>query len=113
MSQTESEKRRMKISVTRRLFIEPLERARVTDAILTLIRTAVLTFLFAFPPRQKQAKLVSASFDGSYMTPKLPRDHWRTCLQVRKFDQEPSLVCSPNTRFCGLHGHCSLRRIEP
>ena len=62
--------------------------------------------------RQNQSQLVSASSDRSCVASKLLRYRWRTCLQLREFDQELDLIFGPNTRFCGLHCHRSLRRMN-
>src|SRR5258705_13263508 len=107
-----SGKWRMNISARYGLFIEPPKRA-FTDVILRSVERRMLGLGLSSARRQNQSQLVSASSDRSCVASKLLRDRWRTCLQLREFNQELDHVFGPNTRFCGLRCHRSLRRIEP
>lgn len=93
------------------LFIEPPERP-FHRRILKVGRTAEARLRLTFARRQNQSQLVSASSNRSCVASKLLRDRWRTCLQLREFDQEFDLIFGPNTRLCGLRCHRSLLRIE-
>ena len=100
-----SENWRMNISARCGLFIEPPERSPTYSR---SVERRKLGLRLTSARWQNQSQLVSASPDRSCVASKLLRYRWRTCLQLREFDQELDLVFGPNTRFCGLH--CSIAR---
>jgi predicted exporter len=81
-----------------------------TDVSLRSVERRMLGLRLTSARRQNQSQLVSASSDRSCVASKLLRYRWRTCLQLRELDQELDLIFGPNTRFCGLYCHRSLRR---
>ena len=85
----------------------------MTDVSLRSAERRMLGLRLTSARRQNQSQLVSASSDRSCVASKLLRYRWRTCLPLRELNQELDLIFGPNTRFCGLYCHRSLRRIEP
>ena len=92
-----------------RVALSPLS-GPFTDVSLRSVERRMLGLRLTSARRQNQSQLVSASSDRSCVASKLLRYRWRTCLPLRELDQELDLIFGPNTRFCGLYCHRSLRR---